>query len=152
MSTRDSDKWSLPTDCPVEPKWFYQSEKEKIKFAWFLYEYACAYYNQITDSRNKLVSRWLKGQSELQLADFCAYYSKRVQESLGEFIHGHTNDILCDIGYIQVYCHRNSGQLNTELAFQAQKAMVYLLEICNTCPQQCLDNPSDYCIFFDRYS
>jgi hypothetical protein len=146
------EKWNLPTDCPIEPKWFYQSEEEKIKFAWFLYEYACSYYNHITDSGKKSVTRWVKEQSAPQMADFCAYFSKRVQESLGDFILGRTSDILCDVGYIQVYWHRNSRQLNTELAFLAQQAMVGLLEICNTCPQQCLDNPSDYCMFFDRHS
>jgi len=144
-------KWKLPTDCPIETKWFYRSENEKIKFAWFLYEYACAYYNQITDSRKKNVMRWVKEQTELQRADFCAYFSKRVQDSLSEYILGRTNDILCDVTYIQVYLHRSSRQLNTELAFLGQEAMVWLLEICNTCPVQCLDDPSGYCEYFDRY-
>ena len=139
-------------NCPIKPKWFYQSEDEKIKFAWFLYEYACEYYSHINDSRKKSVSRWVRENSEMQRADFCAYYSKRVQESLGEFVLGRTNDVVCDAQYIQVYWHRNSKQLNFELAFLAQEAMVALLEICNTCPVQCLDDPSGYCEFFDRYS
>jgi len=146
------EKWQLPTDCPIYPKWFYQSEIERIKFAWFLYEYACAYYNQISESRNKQVVRWFKEHTELQIADFCAYFSKRVQESLGEFILGRTNDILCDVGYIQVYWHRNNNRLNAELAFIAQQAMVDLLEICRNCSVQCLDDPSGYCEFFERYS
>jgi len=146
------EKWQLPTDCPIEPKWFYQSVNEKIKFAWFLYEYACAYYNQITGSRKKHVDRWVKRHTDIQIADFCAYYSKRVQDSLGEFVLGHTNDVMCDAQYIQVYWHRNSKQFNFELAFLAQAAMVELLEICNVCPVQCLNDPSGYCEFFDRHS
>jgi len=86
----------------------------------------------------------------MQRADFCAYYSKRVQESLGEFVLGRANDVVCDAQFRQVYWHRNCKQLNFELAFLAQQAMVGLLEICNVCPVQCLDDPSGYCEFFDR--
>ncbi|MCL2279480.1 MAG: hypothetical protein FWC20_08765 [Oscillospiraceae bacterium] len=145
-------KWELPADCPIEPKWFYQFEKMKNKFAWFLYEFACAYYNKITESRKKRVSRWVKEQSDMQLADYCSYYSKRLQKDLIELIEGISNDISCHVDYVYEYCHRTDKELNLDLVFLAQEAMVGLFEICNTCPVQCLDDPGGYCDFFDRYN
>ena len=144
-------KMKLPDDCPIKPKWFYHTKNEKIKFVWFLYEYACAYYNAIMDSQNKQVKQWTKSQNSMELAGYCAYFSKRLRKDLIEYIEDISSDVICDAGYIEDYCHLNNRKLNLELAFLAQSALIGLLEICNTCPMHCLDDAGGHCSLFDRY-
>jgi len=97
----EHSKLHLPTDCPIEPKWFCLSNSEKNKFAWFHYEYACAYYNKIMESRKKQLKQWIGKRSEEQLAEFCAYFSKRMQKNMYELIEGISNTVSCEAQYIR---------------------------------------------------
>ena len=122
---------------------------EKTKMSWFHYEYACQLYIQIENSRSETVRRWIKRHSKEQIAEFCAYYSKRMQPIMYDIVEGHSTVLSCQVGYVRDYCHSNSKQENSELTGVAQQAMSELLDDCNDCPDQCLSEPGAYCGHFD---
>jgi hypothetical protein len=137
-------------DCPVKPEWFSMPYDDKTKMSWFHYEYACQLYNQIKDSRNKTVRRWDKRHSKEQIAEFCAYFSKRMQPCMYDIVEERSTVLSCKVGYVRDYCHCNSRQENSELTELAQQAISELLDDCNDCPDQCLMEPGMYCEHFDR--
>jgi hypothetical protein len=137
------------TECPVKPEWFSLPYDEKTNMSWFHYEYACQFYSQIEDSRSKTVRRWSKRHSDEKIAEFCAYYSKRMQPCIYEIVEGRSATLSCKVGYVRDLCHDNSRQENSELTEAAQQAMSELLDDCNDCPDQCLSEPGAYCGHFD---
>jgi len=136
-------------DCPVKPQWFSMPYDEKTKMSWFHFEYACLLYNHIANTRKKTVRRWSKQQSGEQIAEFCAYFSKRMQPCMYDIVEGHSTKLSCNVGYVRDYCHSNSRQENSELTELAQQAISELLDDCNDCPNLCLSEPGAYCDFFD---
>ena len=138
------------TECAVKPEWFSKPYDEKTKMSWFHYEYACQLYSQIVDSQQETVRRWSKQHSDEQIAEFCAYFSKRMQPCMYDIVEGHSNKLSCKVGYVRYYCHGNSRQENSELTEVAQQAMSELLDDCNVCPNLCLSEPGAYCELFDR--
>jgi hypothetical protein len=137
-------------ECPVKPEGFSMPYDDTTKMAWFHYEYACRLYDQIESSRNNTVRRWSKRHSDEQIAEFCAYYSKRMQPGMYDIVEGRSSKLSSKVGYVRDYCHCNSKQENSELTALAQQAMSELLDECNDCPDQCLSEPGAYCEFFDR--
>ena len=137
-------------ECPVKPEWFSKPYDEKIRMSWFHYEYACRLYDQIESSQNNTVRRWSKRHGNEQIAEFSAYFSKRMQPCMHDIVEGHTTVLSCKVGYVRDYCHDNSKQENSELTALAQQAMSELLDECNDCPEQCLSEPGAYCDHFDK--
>jgi len=137
-------------ECPVKADWFSMPYDEKTKMSWFHYEYACLLYGQIVNSRKKTVLRWCRQLSRDQIAEFCAYYSKRMQPCMYDIVEGHSTTLSCSVGYVRDYCHGNSRQENSDLTELAQHAMSDILDDCSECPELCLSEPGAYCEFFDR--
>jgi hypothetical protein len=137
-------------NCPVEREWFFMEDYEKTNFAWFHYEYACGLFDYIKRSRSNVLRRWKSERSELQIAEFCAYFAKRMQHCMYEVFEGRSTVVECKSDYVRDYCHRNTKRENTELAISAQKAMLKHMDSCFVCPRQCTDNPGVYCELFDR--
>jgi len=135
--------------CPVKPEWFSMPYDDKTKMSWLHYEYACRLYTWIEDSQNKIVRRWGKRHSKEQIAEFCAYFSKRMQPSMYDIVEGNSTVLSCKVGYVRDYCHSNGSRENSELTELAQQAMSELLDDCNDCPDQCLSEPGAYCDHFD---
>ena len=123
---------------------------DKTRMSWFHYEYACQLYNQIEGNRSRTVRQWGKRHSKEQIAEFCAYFSKRMQPCMYDIVEGNSTVLSCKVGYVRDYCHCNGRQENSELTEIAQQAMSELLDDCNDCPDQCLSEPGAYCEFFDR--
>jgi len=133
----------------VKPEWFSMPYGDKRKIEWFHYEFACRMYNEIESSRMKIVRNWKKRYSEEQIAEFCAYYSKRMQPNMHEALEGTSGTLSCSVGYVRDYCHSNSKQENSTLAEVAQQAISKLIDDCNECLNQCLSEPGEYCALFD---
>ena len=75
-------------------------------FNWALYELALKIYDHIQDSKLKPLQRWKSRHSKKQLAEFSAYYAKRMQVSILENLNGSGIVALYDI-YLTDYCHTN---------------------------------------------
>lgn len=137
------------SEYPVKSKWFTMPYENKMKMAWFHYEYACRLYKEIESSRIKTVRSWRGRHSEEQIAEFCAYYSKRMEPNMYEVLEGSSDRISCSVGYVRDYCHSNSKRENTNLAELAQQALSKIIDDCNECTINCLSEPGEYCALFD---
>jgi uncharacterized Fe-S radical SAM superfamily protein PflX len=137
-------------ESPVQASWFYMDESEKIKFNWFLFEYACNLYDEIMRSRKGALRKWKAQRSEGQIAEFCAYFSKRMRKSALNQLAGVTEHTEGDEEYICDYCHTNTHHENVALLDVAGKAWEEMLDACIACPNRCVSERYERCSFFDR--
>jgi len=134
---------------PIQSSWFYMYDIEKCKFNWFLYEYACTLYDHIKRSKDGILIRWRSKYTNKQLADYCAYFSKRMRQSVFRQLDGHTETIYCDEDYAFDYCHADSAEEILALLEAARLAWDELLEICVVCPERCITEREVPSVFFD---
>jgi len=130
--------------------WFYTGESEKIKLNWFLFELACKLYEHIESSQNKAIRKWLAQRSEEQTAEFCAYFSKRVRQSVLAFLEGPEEAIKMPEYFVSDYCHANTRREYKAILDIASAAWTGLLQSCNACTCNCIDERYMRCEFFDR--
>jgi uncharacterized Fe-S radical SAM superfamily protein PflX len=134
----------------VQASWFYMDESEKIKFNWFLYEYACTLFDHIKHSKKKVLTSWKAQRTEEQIAEFCAYFSKRMRQSILNRLAGKTEATEGDEEYICDYCHTNTRRENIAILEAVETAWDELLEICVVCPSRCLSDRYMRSELFDR--
>jgi len=125
-------------------------ENDKIKLNWFLYEFACSMFEHIQDSRNKTLVKWKSRRSEEQVAEFCAYYSKRMRQSIFDRLSGKTEQTEADDAYVSDYCHTNTQKENDAIINTAADAWEELLGACSVCPTRCISERFRRCELFDR--
>lgn len=141
---------AMNLDELIPASWFYVSDNEKVKFNWFLYEYAGKLFETITSSRMKAIKKWRSRQSNEQLAEFCAYLAKRMRQSVYDAQEGKEEGVVFLDRYISDYCHTGTlAEINAVMDI-AGKAWENLLRSCSACPTGCLDEPDGYCEMFDR--
>jgi uncharacterized Fe-S radical SAM superfamily protein PflX len=133
---------------PIKASWFYVFKSEKIKFNWFCYEYACTFYEYIMKSEK--LKKWRSRRSELQIAEFCAYFAKRMKQAVLDKLAGLTDATTSDEEYIADYCHENSHSQNALIMDVAGEAWEQLLSSCVTCPTRCISERYEKCELFDR--
>jgi len=135
---------------PVIASWFYIHEADKIKGYWFLYEYACTLYDRFKRSKSKALSAWMKKHSDERLAEFCAYFAKRMRKSINDKLDGLTDATEIDEEYISDYFHTNTPRENQMVMGVAGEAWEELLSVCVSCPHRCISESERRCEFFDR--
>jgi hypothetical protein len=140
----------MKVDTLIKASWFYIDESEKTKENWFLYESACKFYEFIESSKTETLRKWKAQRSDKQIAEFCAYFAKRMRPSiLRSYYDDIDEDLLYKI-YIRDYCHGNSHGENIAIMETCDAAMIELLESCVICPVRCLDDIDARCELFDR--
>ena len=143
---------SMKVDSLIPASWFYSGEAEKLKINWFLYEYACKLFEYIEGSRKKALTKWKARRADAQLAEFCAYFAKRMRATV-HMMHLNVGEgivAMSDEEYIRDYCHENTRAENAALLLVCEAALVDLLEVCASCPVRCLDDMHSRCEIFDR--
>jgi len=85
---------TLPGDSPIRMEWFYRLHDEKTKLGWYLLELALEYYGRIMDSPE--LGSYRERYSEGQIAQYCAYYARRLKESLLKYMRGQRKTVCCD--------------------------------------------------------
>ncbi|OQA89258.1 MAG: hypothetical protein BWY27_00862 [Bacteroidetes bacterium ADurb.Bin234] len=134
---------------PIKASWFYVFESEKIKINWFCYEYACTFYDHIRKSTK--LKKWCSKRSDLQIAEFCAYFAKRMKQAVLDKLAGITDVTTADEEYIADYCHENTHRQNIVVLSVAMQAWDELLSICEVCPNRCISERNEKSEFFVRY-
>ena len=134
----------------IPASWFYRVDSQKTMLNWFLYEYALKFYDHIADSRAKALLKWKARLANERLAEFCAYYSKRMRLSILDSIEGDTGATAVYDEYITDYLHAISRSENEAIRKIAGAAWGELLSNCAICPCRCLSRRSERCEFFDR--
>ncbi|HOJ12713.1 MAG TPA: hypothetical protein PK733_19280 [Clostridiales bacterium] len=138
----------MKIDPPIKAKWFYMFASEKIKFNWFCYEYACMLYDHIRKSER--LKKWKSERSDLQVAEFCAYFAKRMKQAVLDKLNGLTDATTADEEYIADYCHENTHKQNLIIMDIAGEAWDELLSSCEVCPNRCISERYARSEFFDR--
>ena len=133
----------------VKKEWFLEGAHPKAKLNWFLYEVALEYYAFVM--RSKALWRYRKAHNETEIAEFCAYYAKRMRKSVLERLAGLTEATEIDEEYISDYYPKNSARLNGLLLETACAAWDRLLSVCEVCPTRCLSEKDRMCGLFDLY-
>ena len=137
-------------ESPVKANWFYTLNNEKIKFNWFCYEFACTFFEHLKDNKDKKLKKWLFVRTELQVAEFCAYYAKRLKKSMEDRLAGITDGTEFDEEFISDFCHTNTHNENMALIEVVVKAWDEHTLFCVSCPTRCVSERYAKCEFFDR--
>ena len=134
---------------PMRMEWFHNIEGEKTKLNWFLLETAIEHYDRIMES--DALSSYRELYTKEQIAVFCAYYARRMKESLLNNLRGRRKNIIPYYEYIDDYYPNHDRKLTNLLRAAANDAWRHMLEACGRCPQQCLNDYSSRCMDFDIY-
>jgi hypothetical protein len=139
----------MDTQTTIRPEWFYRFNAEKIKLNWFLYEVALEYQSHI--KKNKALTKFREELGEKAVADFCAYFAKRMKESVLDQLDGVTAETILYEEYFSDYFHGMDGKLKKLLNQTAEEAWDSHLSVCETCPSRCLSEKELPSPFFDKY-
>lgn len=137
-------------DSLIPASWFYMDESEKTKFNWFIYEFALSLFEHIESSRDRTLGKWKARRSEVQIAEFCAYFSKRMKQSVLDRLTGRVEETEADEVYVSDYCHTNTHRDNAAIINIAADAWEDMIEGCIACPNRCISERFMRCEFFDR--
>jgi hypothetical protein len=120
---------------PIQMEWFHRIEGEKTKLNWFLLEFALGYYEHIRDS--EALSFYRKRYDEEQIAQFCAYYARRLKSSLLRSLRGRTKHTIFYLEHIEDFYPHHGEQMNLALHYAARGAYDGMA-FCDGCPERCL--------------
>jgi len=140
----------MSTEHLIKSTWFYRVEVEKCKLNWFLFEYACKLFDCIKESRDKTLEKWRAKRSDGQLAEFCAYFAKRMRGNVYRHLYKDQGGDIVDEVYIFDYCHANKQRETDALLKICEAAWLDHLDVCSVCPVACLNGMTLPSEFFDR--
>jgi len=137
----------MATDL-IKTNWFYVFSCDKVKLNWFIYEYACDLYDAIM--RSTKLEKWKERKTDIQIAEFSAYFAKRMKQSVLD-VHADIEDhIVFNEDYIADLYHTQSHRQNMALLAVTKEAWHNLIASCKVCPSQCFNDYRSPSEFFDR--
>jgi len=139
----------MKSDKLISASWFYKDDSEKIKLNWFLYEYACDLFELLYADRTKRIADWKAKLTDEQLAEFCAYYAKRMKRSIVDLLESTTRTIKVYDEYLRDFCHANTQRENMAITKIGSTAWDKIMKSCAVCPDKCLAEPCGHCKYFD---
>lgn len=122
----------------ISPDAFYNSETEKTKLNWFLFEYALEYEAHIYEDKKLHTRLDRKGVDDRAIAEFCIQYAKQMNgQILARVLHKIGN---IEFGYrsIEAYFPHIGDELVNSLLTAAAKAWDSLTGRCVSCPTRCI--------------
>jgi hypothetical protein len=137
-------------DTPIKTSWFYLHDIEKVKINWFLYELACLLYLGFKRNTGTHLIKWKSKLSNKQLAEFCAYISKRMKQDIFKRIDGFTAGAISYEDHIFEYFHTITPEENRAVYDVVEAVWIEMLMICELCPTRCLADIAGDCYLFDE--
>jgi hypothetical protein len=134
---------------PIRMDWFYSLDGGRTKLNWFLMEAALEYYHRIRDSQE--LEHYRELYSEEQVAQFCAYYSRRMKKGILEFLRGRAKHVVAREEYISDFYPGNGGKLNAMLHGVAMEAWKSMAAGCKQCPHRCLADYESRTALFEEW-
>lgn len=134
----------------IRTTWFYIDDDEKTKLNWLVYEYACELYGIIKQSRKKSLKDWKAERSDEQIAEYAAYYAKRMRRSLIKLLEGRSKTLDALGAFVTDYVHSTTYSVSGELTALGGDAWRQLMAVCAACPQRCMPEANRLSSFFDR--
>jgi hypothetical protein len=130
-------------------EWFYYLYSDKTKLNWFLLEIALEYYDRI--KRSPELASYREHNSEQQTAQYCAYYARRLQDSLLNYLRGRRKTVIFYREYAGDFYPHHDDELTILLSRMARETFDHMWYACKGCPQQCLDDYETISPLFDEY-
>jgi len=130
--------------------WFYVDERDKNKLNWLLYEYSHIIFDHIMSTRKSLIVKWKRRQDETRIAEFCAYYAKRMKHSILAYQSGTATGVLMPEYFVSDFWHTNTRLENRVIMEIAHVAWTEKLQICSACMGGCIYERDTWCELFDR--
>lgn len=124
---------------PIQMEWFYHIYGNKTKLNWLLLETALECYFRIRDSA--ALTDYRKQYDDLQIAQFCTYYARRMKSSLLNCLRGQRKSVIHYRDYVDDFYPHHDDQMNCAIEDAAVEAWTHMLSACENCPQGC---PYDY--------
>jgi len=140
----------MKAESLIPASWFYRDDNQKTMFNWFLYELALKLFDHVQSSKLKPLVRWKSRLNDKQVAQFCAYYAKRMRVSVLENTEGGSGIIALYNTYLLDYCHDNTLSEDDALGKVVAAAWGALLKSCSVCPCRCAVRRDEHCELFDR--
>jgi hypothetical protein len=131
----------------ISPTDFFSSDSEKTKLNWFFFEYAAAIQSKIERSLRKRLER--KGVKENDIAEFCIYYAKQIEQPILDKLSGEAADMVLSYHPIEAFFPFLSDKLADALLTLAGKTWEGLLEMCAQCPTRCISEKEEKAPMFD---
>jgi hypothetical protein len=97
------------------------------------------------------VASWGLKKSNQQIADFCAYFAKRIKRSILDKTDRGTTGVQIEEAFIRDYYHMITRGESNAILEVAGNSYSDLLETCVVCPVRCLEEKFMYCEMFDRH-
>jgi hypothetical protein len=143
------EKTMILNNTPIQIEWFYYIEGEKTKLNWYLFEIALEYYDRIMDSPE--LADYREQYDVKQIAHYCAYYARRLRESLLKYIRGQRKTVIFYKEYISDFYPQHDKPLIVILSRTARESFDHMWFVCIACPQQCLWEHEEYSPLFGEY-
>jgi len=134
----------------IRASWFYRDDSQKTYLNWFLFELSLKLHSQVRGSNLNDLKRWRARLTDMQVAEFCAYYAKRMRVSVLENVEGGSGIVALYDTYLADYCHENSKKEDGALGKVAAAAWEAHLRDCRACNNMCVVRGGERCGFFDR--
>jgi hypothetical protein len=140
----------MKAESLIRASWFYLDDEEKIKLHWFLYESALVLFDHIMRNRKKALAKWKSRQGDGQMAEFCAYYAKRMAQSIRALREGTEKAILMPEYFVSDFSHATTHRENRAIMEAASAAWTEKMHVCKACGGGCTYDGEMRCEFFDR--
>ena len=134
---------------PIQIEWFYYLEGEKTKLNWYLLEITLEYYDRIMVKPE--LKSFCEQYNEKQIAQYCAYYARRIKESILRYLRGQRKRVIFYHEYAGDFYPHHDAQMNALLSRVAREAFDYMWPRCKVCPQRRLWEHEDRSPLFDEY-
>jgi len=134
----------------ISPDAFHNSETEKTKLNWFLFEYALEYEAHIQRDMKLHTRLDRKGVDDRAIAVFCIQHAKQMRWPILDRVSGKSGSI--EFGYrsIEAYFPRIGDALVNHLLTTAAKAWDSLTDKCVSCPTRCISERDKKAMMFDE--
>lgn len=136
-------------NSPIQMDWFHHIEGEKTKMNWYLLEFALEYYDRIMGSPE--LASYREWNDEKLIAQYCAYYARRLREGLLRYIRGQRKTVIFYREHVSDFYPHYDDQLTRVLSRMARASFDHMWPGCVSCPQRCLWEHEDRSPLFDEY-
>jgi hypothetical protein len=132
----------------ISPADFFSSESEKVKFNWFLFEFALELGHFIANNRPLFNQLARKGVGGDQIARFCIYFSKQMKGQILDRVSAKLPAVRMSYEEIEMFFPSLDDRLVDGLLTMAGKAWDSLLEMCVICPTRCISERNEIAPMF----
>ncbi len=133
----------------VRPADFFQTNQDKIKLNWFLFEFALQLESLVWQDQGLRERLKGKGIGEKEIGAFCVSYAKHMKAEIIARVSGKTQNVRMGYEPIEAYFPTIGDALVDRLLTKAAEAWDSQTEVCIVCPTRCISEKEQRASMFD---